>query len=635
MAEALNQVLDAAVSHLGAGQAQPAELLCRQILARNPRHAAALNMLGIIAQQGGDGAAAIDYLEQAVAAKPNYGDAYFNLANARMARGLFVEAAAAYRECLELQPKDAVAHAGLGNALLSQGDWPNAAVAFRAALLLAPDHTEALNKLGYVLKQQGEYDEAAALLARALKIQPQSAEAENNLGTVLRAQRKFGAAQRAFRNAIALRADFVEAHNNLGHTLFDLGDVEGALAVFKRALDIRPGDLDTLINLAGIGERANRLSVARDACEQGLALDPANPTLHLIAAQCERRAGEIENAIQRLAPIDLGQVPPRLAIDIGFELGRLYDRAGNTKQAFGRFEAANRASADFPPHRAVDGKGFLALTDAMEKLITPAWRDSWSEAPAMEAYETPTFLVGFPRSGTTLTEQILASHPALATLDETPTVDAMMAHVPGYPAGIAALTPAQITSLRQLYFEAAAKHADVAGGRRLIDKMPLNIVHAALVLRVFPEARFVLVLRHPCDAVLSCFMQNFVINASMANFFTLAESAAFYAKTMALWRHTARVFAVPHHVVRYENLVGDFENEVRGLLEFVGVPWDAAVADFAENAKARGKILTPSYHQVTEPLYTRALGRWKSYETELAGVAEKLKPFVTEFGYTW
>jgi len=633
VATAANQALDTAVSHLGAGRLQPAEVLCRQILAQNPRHAAALNLLGVIMQQGGDTATAIGFFEQAIAAMPDYADAHFNLANACMTQGSVEAGEAAYRACIALQPDDAVAHAGLGNALMAQDNWPGAAQAFQAALARAPDHLEALNKLGYVLKQQGQLDAAAEVLARALRLQPQSAEAHNNLGTVLRAMRKFEAAQRAFLAAIALRSAFIEAHNNLGHTLFDLGDVDGALSAFNYALQLAPGDLDTLINMAGVGERANRLDVARAACERGLHIDPTNATLHLIAAQCERRAGEIDAAIERLAPLDLTTVSARLAIDIGFELGRLYDRHGDARQAYRCFEAANRASAAYPLHHAVNGQSFVALIDVMAATLTPAWLESWTATPPLSEQETPTFLVGFPRSGTTLTEQILASHPALATLDETPTVDAMAAQVPNYPAGLATLTPAQIESLRQTYFDVAAKHS--AGGGHLIDKMPLNIAHIALIRRVFPAARFVFVLRHPADAVLSCFMQNFVINAPMANFFTLASGATFYAKTMTLWQQSVRLFALHHHVVRYENLVGDFEDEVRGLLDFLGQPWDEAVSDFAENAKARGKILTPSYHQVTEPLYARAIGRWKRYEGEFAGVADKLKPFADEFGYAW
>jgi tetratricopeptide (TPR) repeat protein len=643
--------------------------MCRQILEADPEHGAALNLLGVIALQAGKVDSAIDLLECAVRAAPDFSDACLNLGHAYKHRGALERSEAAYRAAVSLRPDDALLHGclavvlqdqgrldeavaafrqavslapgdaeaqvNLGNALLSHGRWEEASASFKAAFALRPKDPRTLTGFGYALKELGHYDEARRLLDAVVILDPESAEAHNNLGTVLRAVWELDAAHAAFREALRLRPDFVEAHNNLGHTLFDMGDLDGALAAFDQALQIKPEDLDTLINLAGLGERANRLDIAEAAIGRGLRIAPDEPSLQLLAAQCERREGKAEEAIGRLEGVDRTQARPRIAMDIGYELGRLHDRAGDHARAFSCFVEANALSERLPPHRVVNRKQFVGLIDAVTAQLTPEWFASWSASPPMPEDETPVFMVGFPRSGTTLTEQILASHPQLATLDERPTIDAMLAQISSYPASLASLTPAQIEKLRQAYFDEAAKSVDRGTGQRLIDKMPLNIVHVPLIWRVFPGARFICVLRHPCDACLSGFMQNFVINSAMANFFTLADAATLYAKTMLLWQKATQVLPFTHHVVRYENIVGDFDTEIGALLEFLGVDWDDAVRDYAERAKAQGKIFTPSYHQVTEPIYQRARGRWQHYAEEFAPLESALRPFVESFGYEW
>ena len=188
--------------------------------------------------------------------------------------------------------------------------------------------------------------------------------------------------------------------------------------------------------------------------------------------------------------------------------------------------------------------------------------------------------------------------------------------------------------LRQIYFAELNQHLDMNDDAVvLIDKLPLNIIAAGLIHRIFPEARFVFAQRHPCDCVLSCFMQNFALNDAMANFLDLEDAARLYDKVMTLWLQYQSALPLQVHTVCYEILIEDFEETLTPLLDFLGVDWDEGLRDYTETAYRRGKIKTPSYNQVTQPLYTHARGRWQRYRQHLQPVLPLLLPWAERFGY--
>jgi hypothetical protein len=246
------------------------------------------------------------------------------------------------------------------------------------------------------------------------------------------------------------------------------------------------------------------------------------------------------------------------------------------------------------------------------------------------------FLIGFPRSGTTLLDQILDAHPALHTMEEKPAIDIVKQAVErltgGYPDALASLTAEDTVKLRRVYFAEVARFMGGVPQGILVDKMPLNTIEVGLIHRLFPRARILLALRHPCDVVLSGFMQAFKPNAAMVHFGDLADTARFYASVMGLWRRYAEVLPLEVLTTRYEDLVTDFEAETRRILAFLELPWDDSVLTYAERAKSRA-IATPSYHQVVQPIYARSVGRWRNYREQMADVLPLLRPFVDVFGY--
>jgi hypothetical protein len=202
------------------------------------------------------------------------------------------------------------------------------------------------------------------------------------------------------------------------------------------------------------------------------------------------------------------------------------------------------------------------------------------------------------------------------------------------PERLAALGEDDIAALRALYFHELDRHLPEGGDDRVvIDKLPLNIISAGLIHRVFPDAKFILAMRHPCDSVLSCFMQHFSLNDAMSNFLDLEDSAALYDRVMTLWSVYREKLPLQVHEVRYEDLVGDLEGTARPLIDYLGLEWDDRVADYRETARARGRINTPSYAQVTEKLYSQASGRWERYRDEMASVLPVLEPWAKATGY--
>ena len=254
-----------------------------------------------------------------------------------------------------------------------------------------------------------------------------------------------------------------------------------------------------------------------------------------------------------------------------------------------------------------------------------------------EAAGVPSFLVGFPRSGTTLLDQILDNHPGIQVMDERPIFDTISHTITkdfdDFAAAFSALGQKELRENRELYFQLVDQYLARRPGTLLIDKLPLNIRHVPLILRLFPSAKFILVLRHPCDVVLSNFMQRYKLNEAMANFFTLADAAHCYARVMYLWQKCAAQLPMTYHTVRYESLVTDFETEVRSLLEFLEVGWDEAVLGYATRAREKAIINTPSYQAVTEPINTRAKFRWVRYREQMKPILDDLAPFVEAFGY--
>ena len=670
-ASPVTDLLSTAVAHHQAGRLEAAERLYEEVLEASPGHADGLHFLGLIAHQRGDHAAALVRLDAAIASRgdaapfhnnrgsvllalgraaaaaasyrealvlrPDYVEALSNLGGVLVRLGRGEEAAATCRRALALDPGHAEAHNNLGSAERELGDAAAAEASFRAVLAAQPGHAEAHLNLGNVLQERGDLAAAEASYRRALAARPDRAEAHCNLGTALEAQGRLVDAAASHRAAIAARPEYARAHVELANLLQELGEGAAAEAAYRQALVVDAEFAAAEAGLANIYEKTSRLDEAVTAANAALDHDPGNILAAVVAAKCARRGGNPQAGLDRLAAIETGTLDSAARAAVNFEMGNLYDRLGDADEAYARFTEGNRFNADHWRAQGIDREAYPRLVERLAETFTEAWVDSWTP-PVPEDTPAPVFLVGFPRSGTTLLDQILDSHPRLATLEEKPAVDAVVAEVAamegGYPGALATLSADDIGRLRGVYVAAVSGYLEAPlDGAILVDKMPLNSVDAGLIHRLFPDARFLLSLRHPCDVVLSGFMQAFRPNPAMVRFSTLADTAALYAQVMDLWRRYVRVLPLlAVHAVRYEDLVADLEGEARRVLAFLGLPWDDAILEYAE--RARGRVLTtPSYHQVVRPIYTTSVGRWARYRNQLDPLLPLLGPSIEAFGY--
>jgi hypothetical protein len=302
---------------------------------------------------------------------------------------------------------------------------------------------------------------------------------------------------------------------------------------------------------------------------------------------------------------------------------------GDTQRAFAAFARMNAAAlADAPP---LAGPSYREGLEADLARWTPDWAARWAPPAAPDpARRDPIFLVGFPRSGTTLLDTMLMGLPELCVLEERPMVaevQRMLGH-----ADLAALSPQQCAQLREAYFASAARHG-WDGVRWLVDKHPLNMARTVLIHRIFPEARFILAERHPADVVLSCYMANFTLNLAMRSFTDLTEAARTYDAAFRAWERAGALFPINAHAVRYERLVEDPRGELQPLTHWLDLDWNDRLLAHEETARTRTRVRTASYAQIGEKLYTRASGRWRRYADQLAPALPILAPWIARMGY--
>ena len=619
------------------GKLDEAVAACQRALELEPDFAtAAYNLANTLKDQGKLDAAVAAY-ERALASKPDYLEAHCNLGIALRAQGRLEAAVAVYGRALELEPDSAQVLNNLGLALHDQGELGRAVARYRRALEAEPDYAEAWNNLGNALRAQDELDEAVAAYRRALAVRPEDTEALCNLGVALRRQGKLEEAAAAYRQALHIDPGLIEARNNLGVALRQAGHMAEAVASFRQVLEINPRLVEARSNLGEIYEKTNRLDEAEALLAGAAPEDRAQPALRRLGATLLRRRGRLEAALAELAGLPEPATESRLAQRIRFELGLLHDLSGAPEAAMAEFAEGNRLRARSYEASRVNPAAALEGVRTIAARFTPDWVRGWRPGAHAGEAPAPIFIVGFPRSGTTLLDQVLDAHPGLQVLEERPCLPALarfLSETPaGYPGALAALDARTAAEAREVYAQAVARHIERTPGTTLVDKFPLNLIHMGLIQRLFPGAKVIFALRHPCDVCLSSFMQYVELNDAMANFLSLEASATFYDAVMGLWRRYAELLPTAFHTLRYEALVADFEGEIRAVIDYLDLDWDAAVLDYASHAKARKHIASPSYHQVTEPIYARAKYRWKRYEKHLAPVMDKLAPHIEYFGY--
>ena len=657
-AAAIRQALSAAVS----GRIADACAIGEQALRDGGDSAALHAMLGTLRSRAGDFEAGVRHLTAAHEERP--GDVVIanNLAStlAQLGRN---------REALDVV-SDELARADSSRQLLrmrgflaqSLNEYETAAEAYQGVVAAAPDDWENWNNLGNARRALDDFDGAVAALHRAAELNPHSAPVRLNYATALEYAGKSDEAEREYRrmavdfpdDANPMRELFAmlktqyrdeEAHEAIEEAVRRApGDVELALGLashrltrgrhaaaeeaYRRVLTIEPGNTLAYLGIATVLDQTNRTDDLAALVKEAEEASVSAEGLSFVKAFDHRRAKRYVDGLEALS-----HVPDELETARRQQLlGQLLEGVGNYDEAFAAFERMNaiiRADPSEPEQRAL---AYREQVRRQRDTLTPEWASSW-RAAAIDERPPPAFLVGFPRSGTTLLDTILMSHPATEVLEEEPTLMRATEALGGFEA-IADASDEDIAKARDAYFETARSLTPLDPAKLLIDKNPFAMNQIPFIRRLFPESRIILALRHPCDVVLSCFVTNFKPNNAMVNFLWLDTAAATYDLSFETLEKAREVLKPAVHTIVYENIVADRDRELRPLFDFLGLEWDERVLDHQSTARSRGHIKTASYAQVVEPIYTRSAGRWLNYRKQLEPVLPILEPWVRKFGYS-
>jgi tetratricopeptide (TPR) repeat protein len=508
------------------------------------------------------------------------------------------------------------------------------------ALAEGREHALLLNLRAYRLERDGLYLDALGDLKHARALSPRDVPTLNALGLCLAHLDRTAEAVEAFEAAVAVDPDFAPAHFNLGWASETLGDLDQARSSLERAQALNPDDPAPLAHLASLAARRADWTGARALGEQSLARDPNQPTAGLAMASVELAEKSLEAAEPRLRGLlareDLSPIDRALAHGL---LGDVLDAGGRPAEAFAEFAAANGALKRLYADR-FDAPGVESAAGTLAWLIAyfekaPRRAQPHPPSPRPSPAAGHVFLVGFPRSGTTLLERVLAAHPDVVAWDERETLTEAVRDFMGKAAGLDRLAAAdedRLADYRADYWRRVAETGAKVGGKVALDKLPLNTMKLPLIARLFPEAKILFALRDPRDVVLSCFRQRFRMNSSMYEFLTLDSAARFYDGVMRLAALYRAKLNLDLRTYRYEDLVEDFDGQTRAICEFIGLPWRAEMRAFAATLDDRSTA-TPSSTQVARGLYSEGVGQWRRYRDQLAPVLPVLAPWAATYGY--
>lgn len=459
-------------------------------------------------------------------------------------------------------------------------------------------------RLGYICSELGQYSEAERYCRESILIQPHLAPAHQLLSGLLKMQQKFK-----------------EAGEHLG-----------------TALRLQP-NADGYADMARLYERLNRPDDAARMAKHALQLEPGNISAIMALGSLEKRAGNLDQAEALFRTVALNPKRDSRVGDASMSLGQVLDRQGRYAEAFTAFEAGNAISSQIANEMQLDRQKMRKQIASSAEYVASGRVGRWdNQTRRSDPRQPPIFFVGFPRSGTTLVERILDQHPLIASSQERPFIHSLVqqlsASVPqsSYPQYLDGLTADSIDRLKTAYWSRAERAiSELTPDRILVDKLPLNII-SLLPARIFPDARILVALRDPRDVCLSCFMQAFALNTAMVNFLTLESTARFYSDVMGFWLEYRSVLPNRWLQYRYEDLIDDFDGVARGIFDFLSLEYPENATEY--HASTRNKLLaTPSYQDVSTPIYTRAKARWENYGVQLEPVMHYLEPFIKEFGY--
>ena len=575
----------------------------RQALALAPDLADAHAQLGSALREIGKADEALSSYRRALLLQPEHVEALLHLADLLLAQGRPEQAIDYYQRLVRLWPGKAQVHANLGHALREAGDPTAARAACECAVQLMPDSAEMHMGLGNAHADLGAFESAEASYRRALELNPGLTKAFGNLGLILRELGRITDAEQAYRQALQQQPDSPEILTQLAIVQRLLGQVEAAEHGLNQALQLSSSSAATVVALGDLAADRGDFPLAEQRYREAFALDPGQDSAWAnITATRKMLAEDRDWLIQAEALAARRPLKPRSEVALNFALGKFHDDVGQYDQAFTHYHRANERVKQYrPPHDR------LLLEDTF-RFVRGLYDANWVNASRARTQvdHQPIFIVGMPRSGTSLAEQILASHPEVFGAGELP-----FWKVASLDVGAASLEsgpgPERVEP-RAAEYDALLRRL-AQGQRHVVDKMPANFAHLGMIHAALPDARIIHMQRNPIDTCLSIYFQNFHVAHSYSN--DLDDLAHYYDEYRRLMQHWAAVLPQNRLLeVPYEALVSEPEHWTRRMLEFAGLPWDEACLNFHRTHR---EVRTFSRWQVRQQISKGSVARWRRY----------------------
>lgn len=657
--DAARATFDRAVAFLKSGDVQTAEKISRAALTDYPGEMNFLALLGAALVRQGRAGEGEPYLRQAVEANPDYAKGHEQYAEALLALDRPEEAVEALRRALELNPAFDGAHLKLGRTLLCLGREEEAKKAYEDFIRQSP-HRQRLAEAAE-FHRNGELREAEAVYRQILRDDPGNVSAMRLLALVAMKLEQYRDAAVLLKQVVKLAPDFQSARLDLGHAQTELHEFDDAIRTMQQAVRLDPLNYAPRVGLATALARSTRAEEAVECYRQAIELNPEVATTWLGLGNVSRTLGRYDEAVAAYrkgielrpgfaelywslsnlktfhfdpaeveamrAEVEKPDIGDAAIVHLSFALGKAAEDEGDYAQAFGWYERGNhlrRKQESYDPVQTeVIGERIRAMfsRDFIARHSGGGYRDA-----------RPIFIVGLPRSGSTLLEQILASHPSVEATHELPEggrlikfIDRQRSGRELYPEACAAFPAEAFFELGKRYDVETRRYR--SGCRHFIDKMPNNFANLGLLALCLPEARFINARRHPMDTCLSCYKQLFARGQSFT--YDLEELVDYYLEYQRMMDHWHDVLPGRILDMQYENVVADLENQVAQLLDHCGLPWDDACLDFHNTKRA---IRTASSEQVRRPIYTDAVGYWERFGNALNPLREMLGPVLPDGG---
>ncbi|MGD2056517.1 MAG: tetratricopeptide repeat protein [Gammaproteobacteria bacterium] len=616
----------------------------RSALRLQPRNPETLTNQASLWLEQGEIDKAQSRLEEVIRDYPEYAGAYVNLGYLHEKRNDEDAANRCYQKALLLEPENSTVLCNLAYILFEQGEQKDAEAHFVRALKSNPNSAKALAGLGRTLLRQNDQDEAAQYIEQSLQLAPRDVHAHIARAQLAIDRGDAGTARKAWEQVIELQPVMCEGYIGLARMAAEAGDITAARDEFRRAEAAGATTLRLYQAWSDIEEKNNNLEAAERAAEQAVEINPAYPGLAIIRAKLARRRKDYNGALALLERVNPDEFRSReLTATYLFELGGIHDKLGNYRAAFSAFDRANAEKNIYIGkvyEAEADAERFRQWSEFFDSTHWEQWRTI--PRPAADERPCPVFIVGFPRSGTSLLEQILDSHAQIAAAGELTyirelsqaTGDAIIGSRLTYPYNLldpdAPLDAGKLVRLRDFYLDSvrALNIADPET-RWITDKMPHNAIHLGLISLLFPEAPIIHISRHPLDSCLSAYFSNF--NSAHRYTSSLADTARHYRLVMEMLDHYRTTTpGIRYLEIHYEQLIEDQETVVRQVLEFIGAPWDDACL---QHHKSKRVVRTASYEQVTRQIYRTSLHRYRNYREAVQPLLGILEPVLSRFGY--